>query len=125
MSSPTAWPKPRTSSLVNSCIPASRVLRQNNAFPRAKLSRYLRCAALVLDLQNHLNLNAGAVGQRCQAHLEPGMGSSIAVELAQQGVGSARHPGLLAELRCGIDHTQQLGHPFLLIQIAYDGLHVG
>ena len=37
---------------------------------------------LVLDLQDHLNLNAGAVGQRGHAHRGPGMGSGIAVELA-------------------------------------------
>jgi hypothetical protein len=32
---------------------------------------------------------------------------------------------LLAKIRGGVDHAQQLGHPFHLIQVAYDGLHVG
>jgi hypothetical protein len=42
----------------------------------------LEVLRLVLDLQDHLNLNAGAVGQRGHAHCGPGMGSGIAVELA-------------------------------------------
>jgi hypothetical protein len=53
------------------------------------------------------------------------MGASIAVELAQQVGGAVRHQGLLAKIRGGVDHAQQLGHPFHLIQVAYDGLHVG
>ncbi len=46
---------------------------------------------LVLNLQDHLNLNAGAVGQRCHAHRGPGMGSGIAVELAQEVGSAVRH----------------------------------
>ena len=54
---------------------------------------------LVLDLQDHLNLNAGAVGQRCQAHRGSGMGAGLAVELAQKVSGAVRHQGVLAEIR--------------------------
>src|SRR5262249_50574335 len=53
------------------------------------------------------------------------MGAGLAVELAQQVGGAVRHQGVLAEIRGGVDHAQQLGHPFHLIQIADDGLHVG
>jgi len=63
---------------------------------------------LVLDLQDHLNLNTGAVGQRCHAHCGPGMGAGIAIELAQKVGGAVSHQGLLAEIRGGVDHAQQL-----------------
>src|SRR4029453_16293035 len=104
MSRPTAWPKPRTSSVVNSCIPTSLGVRVGTHWMpwlceakktltvavRAPLppQRSTPSLALVLDLQDHLNLNAGAVGQRGQAHRRPGTGSGIAVELAQK-VGGA------------------------------------
>ena len=54
-------------------------------FPLGRQQSPVVCSVLrlVVDFQNHLDFDTGTVGQRGHAHGRPGMGSGLAVQLAQ------------------------------------------
>ncbi len=52
------------------------------------------------------------------------MGAGVAVQLAKKVGCSVGNQRLLDEIRGAVDHAEQLGHPFHLIQVANDGFYI-
>src|SRR6267378_4704865 len=102
---------------------ATSTVAAANCFTDASFGRFFRPWGSAADLDDRLDLDRDAVGQRSHADGRAGVLALVAEHLDEQVRAAVDHLGLVGELRRAVHHAEQLHHALDAVEAAQFGLH--